>query len=266
MSTAAYALEDDAGTTAPAGGAVPLSRLLRVELRKLVDTRSGRWLLVLMAVLTAVVVAVFLFTADPQDLTYATLVTATGTPQGILLPILGILTVTSEWGQRTGLVTFTLEPRRGRVVVAKLLAVVVLGLAAIAVAFGLAAVGHVLAMTTQGAPGDWTFGVTGFRDIVALQLLSVLQGLALGMLIMNSAGAIVAYFALPIVWGILTATVDLFRRIGPWVDINTASLPLSDHEMDAGLWGRLAVATLLWVGVPMLLGWVRLVRRELKSA
>lgn len=266
MSTAMYGVKGPEGTAAPAGGAVPLSRLLRVELRKLVDTRSGRWLLVLMAVLTAAVVAVFLFTAGPQDLTYASLVTATGTPQGILLPILGILTVTSEWGQRTGLVTFTLEPRRGRVVVAKLVAVVVLGLAAVALAFGLAAVGHVLAITTQDAPGDWTFGLAGVRDIVVLQLLGVLQGLALGMLIMNSAGAIVTYFALPIVWSILTATVDVFTRIGPWVDLNTASLPLTTHEMDAGLWGRLAVAALLWVGLPMLLGWLRLMRRELKSA
>ena len=266
MSAVTYGLSAGAGTAAPAPTAVPLSRLLRVELRKLVDTRSGRWLLVLIAAVTAAVVTVFLFAAGPQDLTYSNLVTATGTPQGVLLPILGILTVTSEWGQRTGLVTFTLEPRRGRVVVAKVLAVLLLGLVAIALALGLAAIGHGLAMTTQDAPGDWTFGLAGVRDIVVLQLLGVLQGLALGMLIMNSAGAIVTYFALPVVWSILTATVDVFTRIGPWVDLNTASLPLTTHEMDAGAWGRLAVAALLWVGLPMLLGWVRLMRRELKSA
>jgi len=139
-------------------GAVPLSRLLQVELRKLVDTRSGRWLLVGIAVLTAAVITVFLFAAPPEELTYSNFVTATGTPQGVLLPILGILTVTSEWGQRTGLVTFTLEPKRGRVAVAKLLAVLLLGLTAVLLALALAVIGNVLGQSLQDGNGDWTFG------------------------------------------------------------------------------------------------------------
>ena len=32
---------------------------------------------------------------------------------GFLLPVLGIMLVTSEWSQRTAMVTFTLEPHRG---------------------------------------------------------------------------------------------------------------------------------------------------------
>lgn len=247
-------------------GAVPMSRLLRVELRKLVDTRSGRWLLIAIGVLTAAVVTVFLFAAPPQELTYSNFVTATGTPQGVLLPILGILTVTSEWGQRTGLVTFTLEPKRGRVVVAKLLAVLLLGLLAVVVALALAAVGNALGTALQDGDGEWGFGLAGFRDILVLQLLGVLQGLALGMLIMNTAGAIVTYFALPAAVGILAGTVESFRRAAEWVDINTASIPLSTHETEAGDWGRLAVAALIWVLLPMTIGWFRLLHRELKSA
>ena len=247
-------------------GAVPMSRLLRVELRKLVDTRSGRWLLIAIGVLTAAVVTVFLFAAPPQELTYTNFVTATGTPQGVLLPILGILTVTSEWGQRTGLVTFTLEPKRGRVVVAKLLAVLLLGLLAVVVALALAAVGNALGQSLQDGNGSWTFGAEGVRDVLVLQLLGVLQGLALGMLIMNTAGAIVAYFALPTGVNILVNTVEAFRDLAPWVDLSTASLPLQAHDADAGDWGRLAVASLIWVVLPLALGWLRLLRRELKSA
>jgi ABC-type transport system involved in multi-copper enzyme maturation permease subunit len=245
---------------------VPLSRLLQVELRKLVDTRSGRWLLVAIGVLTAAVVTVFLFAAPAEELTYANFVTATGTPQSVLLPILGILTVTSEWGQRTGLVTFTLEPKRGRVVVAKVLAVLILGLVAVVVAFALAAVGNLLGQSLQDGTGDWTFGLEGFRDVLVLQLLGVLQGLALGMLIMNTAGAIVTYFALPAAVGIVANTVDSFREIAGWVDIGTASIPLSEHVADAGDWARLAVASLIWVVIPLALGWFRLLHRELKSA
>ena len=245
---------------------VPLSRLVRVELRKLVDTRSGRWLLLTIALLTAAVVAVFLFAAPPEDLTFDNFAGATTTPQAVLLPILGILTVTSEWGQRTGLVTFTLEPMRGRVVVAKLLAVVLLGLAAVATALALAAVGNLLGQMLQGGDGDWAYGVQGVRDLLVQQLLAVVQGLAYGMLIMNSAGAIVAYFVLPVAWGILVATVDWFRRVGEWIDLNTTSVPLSTHEMDGAAWARLAVSVLVWIGLPLVLGWIRLLRRELKSA
>ena len=49
---------------------------------------------------------------------------------GYFLPILIIMLVTSEASQRNGLVTFTLEPRRSRVVVAKFIAGVALGGAA----------------------------------------------------------------------------------------------------------------------------------------
>jgi len=247
-------------------GSVPMSRLLRVELRKLVDTRSGRWLLVAIGVLTAAVIMLFMFNAPSEELTYENFVTGTGTPQSVLLPILGILTVTSEWGQRTGLVTFTLEPKRGRVVVAKVLAVLLLGLVAVIVALVLAAIGNVLGQSLQDGDGSWTFGFEGFRDILVLQLIGVLQGLALGMLIMNTAGAIVTYFALPAVVSIVGNTVERFREIATWVDISTASGPLQRHDADAGDWGRLAVAVLIWIVVPLALGWIRLLRRELKSA
>ena len=40
----------------------------------------------------------------------------------ILLPIIGILLVSSEWSQRTALITFTLVPKRMRVMSAKIAA------------------------------------------------------------------------------------------------------------------------------------------------
>lgn len=253
---------------APADGdaVVPMSRLLRVELRKLVDTRSGRWLLVVIALLTAAAITITLVAAGADDLTLASFVTAAGVPQGLLLPILGILTVTSEWGQRTGLVTFTLEPHRSRVVVAKLLAVVTLGLAALVAALVLAVAGNVLGMAVRDGDGSWALGAFGLRDLLVLQLLGVVQGLAYGMLVMNGAGAIVTYFAIPTVWGFLTATVELFRRLGGWIDLNTTQAPLQAHEMTGDAWARLAVAVLVWIALPLALGWVRLLRRELKSA
>lgn len=69
------------------------------------------------------------------------------------------------------------------------------------------------------ADGTWEFGVDWVRDAAPVQLSGVLQGLAFGMLITNAAGAIVLYFALPTVWGILSSTVVWFRDIAAWVDL-----------------------------------------------
>ena len=52
-----------------------------------------------------------------------------------LLPILAIMLVTSEWSQRTALVTFTLEPRRSRVVLAKLVVAQLFTVLTLVVAF-----------------------------------------------------------------------------------------------------------------------------------
>jgi ABC-type transport system involved in multi-copper enzyme maturation permease subunit len=266
MSTAETITGATAGPALGETKQVPLSRLVQVELRKLVDTRSGRWLLIAIAALTATIVTIYLFAAEPEELTFSDFVNVTATPQAILLPILGILTVTSEWGQRTGLVTFTLEPHRSRIVVAKFIAVLVMGTAVIIMALGLAALGNVLGAALQDGDGSWAFGAAGFRDVFILQLISVVQGLAYGMLIMNSAGAIVTYFAIPIVWSILTNTVTWFADIGKWVDLNTTSMPLGEHTMNGDDWAKLAVSVLIWVVVPLVLGWIRLLHRELKSA
>lgn len=245
---------------------VPLSRLVRVELRKLTDTRAGFWLLAGIGLVTAAVIAIYMFSVDAAELTFSNFVNATYLPQAVLLPVLGILAVTSEWGQRTALVTFTLEPHRGRIVVAKLVATLALGAAAVVVALGLAAVANVVAAGALGGDGSWTFGAEGARDVFVNQLISVLQGLAFGMLIMNSAAAIVAYFALPTAWGILTSTVQWFADVGRWVDLNTTSTPLVSHQMDGDAWLRLGVSVGIWVLLPLVLGVLRLLRREVKSA
>ncbi len=106
-------------TTADASiSAVPFSRLLRVELRKTTDTRAGFWLLAAIVLLTAAIIVLFLIFAEPGELTYRGFMFITSTPQGFLLPVMAILAVTAEWSQRTGLVTFTLEPSRMRVIAA----------------------------------------------------------------------------------------------------------------------------------------------------
>ena len=171
---------------------VPFGRLVRTELRKLTDTRAGKWLVIAIIAITPLVVAIMLIVAKPDTLTYAKFVDITQTPQKFLLPVLGILTITSEWSQRTGLVTFTLAPDRGRVLRAKAAATLLLGLVVIAVAFAAAAIGNALGAALRHGNGSWTFGAGGFRDITIVQLSGLAQGLAYGMLMLISAAAIVA--------------------------------------------------------------------------
>src|SRR5579863_54218 len=148
---------------------IPFWRLVRTELRKLTDTRASRWLLAVIIAATPVVIAVMLFAAKPADLTYRRLLDYTQTPQELLLPAIGILAMTSEWSQRTGLVTFTLVPGRGRVLRAKFTAVIALGLVAIAVAFAAAALANLLGGLRHGS-GSWAFGGAGFGELILVQL------------------------------------------------------------------------------------------------
>jgi ABC-2 type transport system permease protein len=245
---------------------VPFGRLLKTELRKLVDTRAGMWLLIAVIATTPLVVAITLFTVAPKDLTYDKLLDFTQTPQKILLPVLGILAITSEWSQRTGLVTFTLAPNRGRVLLAKVTATLLLGLVAIAVSFAAAALGNVLGVALRHGNGSWAFGAVDFRDITLVQLTGLIQGLAFGMLLLISAAAIVLYYVLPNLSSLLFGSVSSLKNVAPWVDLNKAQSPLYTHQMDGTAWVHLLVAVLIWIVMPLTFGLARVLRSEVRSA
>jgi ABC-2 type transport system permease protein len=239
---------------------VPLPRLVLVEMRKMLDTRAGYWLLAVIVVLTTlatVLTAVF----GPEDGTpMETLLLAAAGPQGLLLPVLGVLLVTSEWGQRAAMTTFTLVPRRERVVVAKILAAMVIGLGVLAVTFVVAALATVL---SGASIGDLPGNVPGY--FVLIQVLGILQGLAFGLLLLNSAAAIVAYFLLPVLSTIVFSVVEPLEGIREWIDIGYAQSPLSEPGALTGeQWGQLATTTLVWIVLPMVLGAWRMVTTEVK--
>ncbi len=243
---------------------VPLTRLVRVELRKITDTRAGKWLLITIGLVTAAAMVILFFAGAKGDLTFDNFISVAGTPQGFLLPVLGILAITSEWSQRTGLVTFTLEPSRSRVVIAKFIAMVLLGLVAVILAFALAAGANLLAEAFQGGSGTWDVSLGDFGEIALVQILGILEGLAFGMLLMSSAAAIVVFFVAPIVWSILFSLISALNSAASWVDLNTAQQPLLDHTMTTENWFQVAVAAGIWVVLPMVIGAVRLMRSEIK--
>lgn len=246
---------------------VPMVRLVAVELRKLVNTRAGLWLVLSMGIISALITAAMLIWANSDDLALNNMFELMNIPTGFLLPVLAILLVTSEWGQRTGLVTFTLEPRRSRVVVAKLLTALIAAVGAVLVALAFGAIGTLLAGVLRADPaGSWNMTLAGLTNATLLQLFALLLGFAFGMLIRNSAAAIVLYFMVPTVWSILAAIIPWVRdHLQQWADFSYAQAPLQSGSWANGTeWAHLAVAGTIWLVVPLALGIWRLLRSEVK--
>jgi len=241
---------------------VPYSRLVPVEMRKLADTRSGMWLLIVIALASVATGLILLFAGAAEEQTFAQFFTFAQLPAGVLLPVLGILAMTSEWSQRTALTTFTLVPQRGRVIVAKLVAATVIAVLAALSAFLFAAVFNAIA-AGAGGDGSWTIAWQLVAQCVVLQVTLVLMGSAFGALLMNSPLAIVTFFALPTVWTILGETISALKTAAGWLDINLTTAPLAEIDpMTAGEWGRLGVSAAVWVLLPLIAGTIRVLRRE----
>ncbi len=111
---------------------VSFSRLVSVELQKTVDTRAGRWLVAAVLALTASIMILYYAIGEDTDKTFVNFIGFAAGPQSFLLPVLGVMLVTSEWSQRTALVTFALAPSRTQVIGAKVVAAALLALAAFA--------------------------------------------------------------------------------------------------------------------------------------
>ena len=251
-----------AATGARSAGRRPsLLRLTGVELRKLVDTRAGFWLLVTIGLVAAGIAAVQLLAGEEADRTFLSFFGGSVIAVALLLPVLGILLVTSEWSQRTAMTTFALVPRRERVVLAKIAAAVVAALCSVVASLVVAAVATLLVEVTGGT-AVWRVEVSGLLHATLFQLLNTLIGVAFGMWLLNSPLAIVLYFLLPTVWAMLGGLVSWLRDSAQWLDTTLTMQPLLSSGLTSGEWARLGVSLLVWLVAPMLVGFVRIMRRE----
>ena len=266
MTTAAAPITLDVASTAP----VPFGRLVQVELRKLADTRAGRWLLISIVSLTLLVLIIQLAVVLGNDLhpKFVDFLQGMNTPMAILLPVLGVLSITSEWSQRTAMVTFTLEPSRMRVVSAKLVSLVIVSVLALVVGLVLGSVANVLYGSFSGDDLVWgNVGKLVLTYFIAY-ILSMASGFALGALFLNSPAGIVVYFAysfvLPIPFAIGAALMGWFESLRPWIDFNFAQAPLIDGTIHGSDWGHLVTSGLIWLVLPLVIGLWRIGRSEVK--
>lgn len=256
---------------------VPFGRLVAVELRKMTDTRAGRWLLGItlgvLVVAAGIVVIISLFDeqfsmtlSDWQGmLTFLTT---------MLVPTLAIMSVTQEWSQRTGLVTFALEPHRIRVILSKLVAVTLLALITLVLAAVIAVAGHA-ALAATGLDVSWTIDGTDLAWTFYLQMVYFLMAFGLAMAILNTPGSIVVYYLvaliLPnIVYGAVYFLLSWGPDVVPWIDLSYAvgafrgEMPeVPSGTPDLGV-GPIFSTLVIWVVLPMSIGLRRILRAELK--
>jgi ABC-type transport system involved in multi-copper enzyme maturation permease subunit len=146
--------------------------------------------------------------------------------------------VTSEWSQRTALITFALVPHRARIVSAKILALALalaLGLVVLVLCVGLSLLGTAVGGSDDPARGDLSAALLGGTAIYLLT--AMIQGVAFGAAIRSSAPAIVAYF-------VLLANGD---------------------SLGATEWARVGTSLLLWMMLPLGVGILRLLRGEVRA-
>ena len=247
---------------------VPFSRLVSVELRKCFDTRAGFWLMASIGIAALLATGAVLLWAPDSELTYSTFATAIGFPMTVILPMVAVLSVTSEWSQRSGLTTFTLVPNRARVIGAKAAVTIGIAVASTVLAFAIGAVGTVVGSAIAGVDLVWDMTPGDIANIGLAQTLGMLIGFMLAAVIRHSAGAIVAYFVYSFVLSglteLLAQTQQWFSDLRPWVDVNYAQAALFNGSLTSAQWAHLAVTTVVWLVIPLAVGIRVLMRSEVK--
>ena len=271
MSTAT--LEADTETRPVSGAAakaqpIPMTRIVGVELRKMFNTRSGFWLMASIGIAALLATIATLLFAPDDELTQDAFSAAIGFPMAVILPMVAILSVTSEWSQRSGLTTFTLVPHRGRVVGAKMLATLAVAVVSMTVALAVGAVGNVVGSAIAGVDTVWDVSFQDFVLIILGNVLGMLAGFMLGVVLRNSPSAIVGYFVisfvLPTLFMVLANAQAWFEDVWPWIDFNYAQGALFNGSPSAAEWAHLGVTGLVWLVIPMAVGLRVVVRSEVK--
>jgi ABC-2 type transport system permease protein len=248
---------------------IPTARLIKVELRKMFNTRSGFWMLISIGVLSVVATGAVIIFAPEDAVTYESFATAIGFPMSVILPMIAILAVTGEWSQRSGLTTFTLVPSRGRVIEAKAIATFLVGIGSMAVAFAVGALGNLAGSALAGVDTVWDISLSTAPQIVLGNLVGMAIGFTLGVVLRNSAAAIVGYFVvslvLPGILVLLAQVRDWFSDVQPWIDWNYTQVALFEGGTDtAREWAMLGSTTAIWIVLPLAIGLLFLRRSEVK--
>ena len=239
--------------------------LVRIELRKSVDTRSGRVLLLGILALALAGLVWRLTHLENEPVSFARFAEVSLVGVRMLLPVIGIMAMTSEWTQRTALTTFTLSPRRARVQLAKFLAAILLSVlvlsAVMVLTLGFTALGGLIDGSSpaygSAEDGFWS----GLAGIYLANALNVVMGAAFGAILAQTAIAVVVYFVAPTLWSL--AAPEVFGDRADWLDVFGAFGRIAERSFDGKLPESLT-AVAVWIVIPTIVGFWIGNRREAK--
>lgn len=236
-------------------------RLVRMELRKAVDTRSGRWLMVAIVGLAVAALAYRMLRADEAAVSFTGYLGNVQLGVMLLLPVIGVMAMTSEWSQRTALSTFILVPRRGRVLTAKVAAAGLLSTAATVLVTAMTALAVVVGAGITGDTPIWEGTVDAVTGATLTAVLNLMMAVGVGALAGNTAVALVAFYVLPTGWAVAGPAV--FGRNAEWLDLFGAFEQIAIQQVHTP-WPKIAVALAVWVVLPLVVGVVMSLRRDVK--
>lgn len=91
----------------------------------------------------------------------------------------------------------------------------------------------------------------------------MLLGIGFGLLFLNTAIAIVVYFAPPAGWSILTSSIHALHSTGDWLNPATAWDHLTNAIMTGTTWAQTAAAAAIWILLPVAAGTARAAGHDL---
>lgn len=237
-----------------------LFTLLTVELRKLVDTRTGKAVLGLSIAIPLLALGWQLVKGTGGDVSwrqYSGFMAALS----LTIPLIGLFAMTAEWTQRTALTTFTLSPRRGRVLLMKFIAALAVSMAVLAVVIGLTLAATALGGLIEGVTPSYEFVGTDVKGMVILIALQVTMAAGFGALAAQTAVAVGAFLVAPTLW--TTVGTLVFGSNAQWLDVFSAYNRLASDSPFTDLPQTITAIT-FWVVLPTTIGVIRSLRREVK--
>lgn len=239
-----------------------------LDLRSFLDTRGGVITMIIGALLTLGAEAIGglaqpWLMPDAAVTAYGPLIAAT-LPLTVVLPVLAVLMIASDWSNQSIQTTFLHRPHRGAVLGSKVIATLLLSiiqlLVAIAGIFAFTAIGGII--SSHGA--DYSSLADSTASPLVQLAASLAFGIAMACLLQSTALALIASIAVPFVVGTISSLVTVFggetvQHLVALVDLSTASILLVDGGF--GRWN--AGAFVIMLLLPLVAGTLRWRSREI---
>lgn len=240
------------------------STMVLVELRKSVNTRAGKGLLLTALGVIAIFAMISATTLSGAQIDVAEMLRFAAAPLFILMPTVAMISVTTEWTTRSAMTTFLLNPRRSQVAVSKLLAGWILSIGALIVAAGLcwligglvaAATGSRITFEAGALLGSFTYCLI---SIVALNLLAM----AIGSIVISTALGVAIFF-------LFTAGIDglvglVFPAWSSYLSFNAGLDAIANISLTGSNALPSVIAVAFWLAVPAVIGLQLFRTREIR--